>query len=419
MKILIATTHRSIVGGIETYLQTLIPALLQRGHQVAGLFDHYPNPALPTVDPPEAAMPAWYCEDLCRDPDLWGQVAQWRPEVVYSQGVASPDVDRELQNNYPTVTYLHGYWGTCATGRKCHSFPEVRTCTRSFGPACLLLHYPRRCGGLNPLLALRMYRSERGRHARLAECSAILVASTHMQSEFLRNGVDASRLSRLRLPVEEVPRVPPEWKTPGGKLLFLGRLTDLKGVDRLLRAIPAAQQGLGRQLTLTVGGDGAELSKLKELARGLGVEANFIGWVSGGQKLDLLRRADLLVVPSLWPEPFGLVGVEAGCVGLPSAGFAVGGIPDWLIPAETGELAPADPPTAEGLAQAIVRALANPEHYNHLCRRAFELSKLFTLDRHMAELETILSAQVRRGAGWDKLALSGNDARPQLADLSH
>ena len=44
-------------------------------------------------------------------------------------------------------------------------------------------------------------------------------------------------------------------------------------------------------------------------------------------------------MPSVWPEPFGLVGIEAGCVGLPAAGFGVGGIPDWLRPGETGELA--------------------------------------------------------------------------------
>ena len=76
------------------------------------------------------------------------------------------------------------------------------------------------------------------------------------------------------------------------------------------------------ELTLTVGGDGSELAKLKQLARDLGVTAEFTGWVSGDAKVDLMRRADLLVVPSLWPEPFGLVGVEAGCVGLPAVGFA-------------------------------------------------------------------------------------------------
>ncbi len=392
------------------YLQTLIPAMLQRGHQVSAVVDYYPNPALSTIDPPEAQLPVWYAEDLRRNPEQWREMADWGPEVVYSHGLTSLDVDRELQQQYPTVTYLHNYWGTCATGRKCQTFPKVHTCTRKFGPACLLLHYPRRCGGLNPLLALRMYQSERARHARLDEYAKILVASTHMYAEFRRNGVSADRLNLLRLPIDGIPRsMPPEDKIPAGNLLFLGRLTDLKGVDFLIRAIPAAQQKLGKRLTLTVGGDGGELPKLKELARALGVEVAFTGWVSGEGRVDLLRRADLLVVPSLWPEPFGLVGVEAGCVGLPAAGFAAGGIPDWLIPGQTGELASADPPSAEGLADAMVRALADPDHYNHLCRGAFEFSKLFTLDRHLEELGTILSAQAQ--------SPRGRDVQRQLADF--
>jgi glycosyltransferase involved in cell wall biosynthesis len=396
MKILIATGNRNIVGGIETYLQTLIPALMQRGHQVATLTDRHSSTALATIDPPETELPAWYCEDLRRDPDLWSEVARWRPDVVYSHGIAFLDVDRELRDKYPTVTFLHGYWGTCTTGRKCNAFPEMRPCTRTFGPKCLLLHYPRRCGGLNPLLALRMYKSERERKARLGECAVVLVASTHMYSEFRRHAVSADRLRVLRLPVAEIsPSTPPEPKTPGGKLLFVGRLTDLKGADYLIRAVPAAQKKLASKITLTIAGDGPELVKLKQLARDLGVAVAFAGWVSDREKVELMRRADLLVVPSVWPEPFGLVGVEAGCVGLPAAGFAVGGIPDWLIQGRTGELAPADPPTAEGLADAMVRALADPGHYNDLCRGAFELSRCFTLERHVAELETILSTHAR------------------------
>lgn len=105
-----------------------------------------------------------------------------------------------------------------------------------------------------------------------------------------------------------------------------------------------------------------------------------------------MRESDLLVVPSLWPEPFGLVGIEAGSLGIPAAGFASGGITDWLLPGETGELAPANPPTAEGLADAIARALADQEHYDRLRWGAWDFSKQFDLDRHVAQLEAILHA---------------------------
>ncbi len=145
-------------------------------------------------------------------------------------------------------------------------------------------------------------------------------------------------------------------------------------------------------MTLRVAGDGAEQARLQELARREQAAVEFCGWVDSSRKMELMRQADLLVAPSLWPEPFGLVGIEAGSVGLPAAGFAAGGIPDWLIPGETGELAPADPPTVPGLADAMVRALANPDHYQRLCRGALEMSRRFTLSGHLTELEAILYA---------------------------
>ena len=105
-----------------------------------------------------------------------------------------------------------------------------------------------------------------------------------------------------------------------------------------------------------------------------------------------MREADLLAVPSVWPEPFGLVGIEAGCVGLPAVAFAVGGIPDWLIPGKSGELAPGDPPTADGLALAIVRALADPTPLQRLRIGAWEVARTFRPGRHLDELERILDA---------------------------
>ena len=70
---------------------------------------------------------------------------------------------------------------------------------------------------------------------------------------------------------------------------------------------------------------------------------------SGTGGYALLAQSDLLVLPSLWPEPFALVGLEAARHRLPVAAYAVGGIPDWLTSGENGYLAPGDPPTVDGL----------------------------------------------------------------------
>ncbi len=222
----------------------------------------------------------------------------------------------------------------------------------------------------------------------------VLVASRHMHHELAQNGVPGDRLRLLPLFATDSasPAVPPAPKDPGDRILFIGRLVEVKGVDHLIEAVSSAAKLLQRPLTLTIAGDGSERGELERAARRKGVVVEFAGWLNTEKKLDLLREADLIAVPSLWPEPFGLVGIEAGCYGVPAVGFAVGGIPDWLIPGQTGELAPGDPPTAAGLSEAIVRALADPSHYRRLSAGAWEMARQFSIERHIEQLEQILNA---------------------------
>ncbi len=337
MKILIATAHPNIVGGAETYVQALIPALSERGHELAVLCDYPSRDGSPGIDSMGHVRRYWYGTELRSGSREFAELAAWKPDVVYSQGLESADIEHELQQHFPTVLYAHAYFGACMTGRKCHTFPVIQVCRRKFGAVCLLMHYPRRCGGLNPLLTWKLYQEQSRRHALLPGYRAVLVASRHMYSEFEIQGVDARNLHVLRLPLLD-PRAPssPERRRLSGRLLFLGRLVDTKGAEVLIRAVPGAESRLGRKLHLTIAGDGSERSKLQSLAQKLGISADFPGWVQGSEKVQLLRDADLLVMPSLWPEPFGLAGIEAGNLGVPAVGFALGGIPDWLIPGESG-----------------------------------------------------------------------------------
>ena len=97
-------------------------------------------------------------------------------------------------------------------------------------------------------------------------------------------------------------------------------------------------------------GDGSRRSRLAARATALmgqqsKLRVEMTPWLSEAAA-DALDRADLLLVPSLWPEPFGMVGVEAARRGVPSVAFAVGGIPEWLIDGATGTLVPPRPTPA-------------------------------------------------------------------------
>jgi glycosyltransferase involved in cell wall biosynthesis len=117
----------------------------------------------------------------------------------------------------------------------------------------------------------------------------------------------------------------------------------------------------------------------------------FTGWLDSSQLDQLMLYSGLLVVPSTWPEPFGLVGVEAGLRGLPAAAFAVGGIPEWLSDGVNGRLAPGDPPNAAGLARAIVECVRDPAEHMRLRRGALEMASSFGLNAHLNALLAILA----------------------------
>lgn len=391
MRLVVANWNRGTAGGAERYLQSVIPELLRRGHEVAVLHRADAAPGQTTIDPPGAALATWSVDRLGVRGAL-DAMAGWRPGAVYSHGVVHAVIDEILPATYPIVTFAHNYDGTCSTGQKSHRFPVPRPCGRTFGPMCLVLHYPRRCGGLNPVRMLVDYRLQTRRRAALPQYHAVLVASRHMQRELSRHGVAPDRLHLVPLPFPgAAPDITPPIARPlSGIIMMAARLTKLKGADYLIRALPRAARELGRPLQLSLAGSGPDRAALEQLARALDVAATFHGWIDPERIRELMRAADLLAVPSVWAEPFGLVGVEAGCVGLPAVAFEVGGIPDWLVPGVSGELAAGDPPTVDGLSEAIVRAVRDPSRHAALRRGAWDMAGRFTMDAHMQRLEPLL-----------------------------
>jgi glycosyltransferase involved in cell wall biosynthesis len=392
MRILIATCNRGFCGGVETYLAQLLPALRDRGHEVALLHEEDALPGQPTVDAGVKDLPCWRAGAGA----VPREVVAWAPQVVYLHVLKSPASEAALVERFPTVLFAHAYYGTCVSGTKRVALPVLRPCDRVFGAGCLVRYLPCRCGGLNPLTMLSDYRRQADRRSLLGRFRAVLVASQHMRREYHRHGVAEERLHRVPLfPAGQAcDPSPPPARPRTDRVLMLGRLTGTKGGRVLVHAVARAQGLLGRRLTLVVAGDGPERGRIEALARRLGVCAEFTGWVDAGRRTELMRGADVLAVPSVWPEPFGLVGIEAGCVGLPAVAFGVGGIPDWLVPGESGELAPKGRPTAAGLADALVRALQDPAHLARLGRGAWRKAREFTLDNHLARLEPLLKDAV-------------------------
>jgi glycosyltransferase involved in cell wall biosynthesis len=397
VRIAISTWSARRAGGVETYLADLIPALLAAGHD-ALLWCEVDAPA--DREPIASSGMPVVCVSRLGPAGAVGGLVAWHPDVVYAHGLTDPLLEARLLDVAPTAFFVHSYYGTCISGGKTFTRPTVTPCSRVFGWRCLPRYFPCGCGGRSPRTMVRQYRLQSARLSNVSRCAAILTHSEHMVQEMGRHGLAAERLP---YPAGGPGR--PNARAEGrecARLLFAGRMDRLKGGLVLLQALPLVQAGLGRPVQLTFAGDGPDRARWERAAadarRATNGRIEFTGWAARDRLDRLMAESDLLVVPSLWPEPFGAIGPAAGCFGLPAAAFAVGGIPTWLTEGVNGALAPGRPPTARGLADAIVRCLADPEVHARLSRGAIEMAGRFSMSAHLVELLRVLDRVAGRAA---------------------
>ena len=247
---------------------------------------------------------------------------------------------------------------------------------------------------------LKEYRRQSKRLELLRSYDAI-ITTDHMRSEFLKHGLSSFPTFKWSQCGEIQEKEFETRNRPYWQLLFMGRMDLLKGGRIFLDALPQVRRALDRPLRVKFAGDGPDRPAWESRAAAVqaateGLQIEFAGWLSGSQLEPLWADSDLLVVPSLWPEPFATVGREAGTRGLPVAAFAVGGNPDWLTDGVNGYLAPGDPPTAAGLAEAIVKSLRDPATYARLRRGAVELIQRFTMENHLSALLEVFDKVIER-----------------------
>lgn len=164
-------------------------------------------------------------------------------------------------------------------------------------------------------------------------------------------------------------------------LIFVGRLVSDKGVDLLLRALKRLQSENLRP-DLTIVGSGPEQQKLQELTRELALDrqVTFAGQKQGAELAEVLNQHQVLVAPSRWAEPFGVVALEGIACGCVVVGSEKGGLKEAIGPCgltfvngDTG-----------ALASQLKRLFAEPELQSRLRQHADEHLAKFKSDAVVA-----------------------------------
>ncbi|PIO04479.1 hypothetical protein COT48_00160, partial [Candidatus Woesearchaeota archaeon CG08_land_8_20_14_0_20_47_9] len=171
-------------------------------------------------------------------------------------------------------------------------------------------------------------------------------------------------------------------------LLYVGSFKKQKGVIYLLEAIPLIASKIP-DIHLFVAGDGVERECLEAAVTRLkiGKYVTFLGWVPNKCLQEYYDKSNILVVPSIGPESFGLIGLEAMSVGRPVVASNVGGIPEWLDNGITGYLV--EPGKPEQIAEKVIKLISDRESLKRMGLNARRKAETFDINRHVIELEKI------------------------------
>lgn len=150
---------------------------------------------------------------------------------------------------------------------------------------------------------------------------------------------------------------------PGEYFAFLGRISPEKRVDRAIEI--ATRLGMPLKIAAKVDKVDAEYfeTSVAPLLRNELVE--YVGEIGEGEKAEFLGHATALLFPIDWPEPFGLVMIEAMSCGTPVIAFARGSVPEVIEEGVTGFI-------VSGLEEALPAARRAAELDRRACRTAFE-----------------------------------------------
>jgi glycosyltransferase involved in cell wall biosynthesis len=315
----------------------------------------------------------------------FGEALSSRPEVIHLNQLDDPEVVRFLQLRAPVVISAHGFLA-CTAG--VHYFRPGQECQRAHGSGCVP-NLVRCAHTRDPRRLPAAYRQASRALAALKGADVAVSYSSAVDRHLAINGVGRRRVVPYFPTV--VPRIGSGHATRR-RVVFGGRVVAPKGVGTLVRA---ARHVDGE---FVICGDGRQLPDMRRLARRLGVESRirFTGWLQPDELAAQLGDASVVVVPSLWPEPFGLVGIEAFAAGRPVIASATGGIGDWLEDGISGLSVP--PGDARALAAALNELLADPERQRAMgmAGRATLLSR-FSVEHHTA---AVLDAYRAAGLRW-------------------
>jgi glycosyltransferase involved in cell wall biosynthesis len=352
-------------SGENNVVDQEVALLARAGHEV-DVFERRSDDIAAMSLPRKATVPLRVPWNSRVRAELATRLRQERPDVVHIHNtfpLLSPSVLAACADvDVPAVATLHNYTQICPPGTL---YRDGRIC--------------RECAGGQPIPAVRHGCYRGSALATMPMAMSLAVNRRRWWSDITRffciSAAQREILVQSGMPAEKMivkhnfvadPGIRRE--TAGDHVLFLGRLTEEKGIRLLMTAWEACADELG--VPLVIAGAGPMRTEVERWAAGRD-DVRYLGLRSSGECRELLGRAVAVVAPSTWLEAFGLVVVEAMAAGVPAVAPAHGAFTELVDDGVTGLLHRPHDPTS--LAEALRRIRSESNHtMGTAARRRYE-----------------------------------------------
>lgn len=388
MKILHINEHYGNLGGAERYLSEICGEQARRGGNpivVASAEATISSAApLPRVYPLE---PSFGLRSTQRAAASLKRILDAeRPDVVHLHNIQyflGPRLLRMLHESAPVIQTVHDARTFCprSISKVIPSAPAL--CTYPMGWHCFRHGcYPFHRTTANGFDNLQKFVLVSWQMALMRKMDRILVSSGYMREQLLLNGFSSDRLVTLPMFVPRRDQLP-ERTGRNRRIVFAGRIDESKGVREFLTSLGKLP---GRDWTAQLVGDGPFLVEAKAIIirERLEDRVEFLGRLDDGAFTKALSSAYVVVMPSVVPESFGLVGLEALACGTPVVAFDSGGVSEWLKDGKTGFLVPWG--DIEVLAHRLAQLLADDNLADTLGRQGRDWARHFDRAKHVDKL---------------------------------
>jgi glycosyltransferase involved in cell wall biosynthesis len=343
-------------GGTEEYIDLLTTALRARGvssHLVCGVAGSEAPAGLDSLHLVEGLGSR--TPEPTTAAEVTALIAELDPDVVYLHNLFDPAVVTAVADlGRPVLWYVHDHYLTCLTELRWRR--DTGACAHRLGPACLAAIRAGACVRRHPTAILDGVTLDRRQalSETLSCVDAVIVVSEHMRRSLLdaEPAIDG-RIHRLHRPVRRPARHPRRVRRDARDrttILCAGRITAEKGQAMLIEALGAVRSEGPVQLRIAgVVEDRAYWRHCQDLqqaatARNPHLSVEYLGHLDYAATDRALVEADIVTVPSQWPEPLGAIALEAMAAGAVAVASDIGGLGDVIADGVDGVLVdPYDP----------------------------------------------------------------------------